>query len=524
MDDTYNQIELLKQQTELIKSLQQTIQQQNQTIAELNETVAYLKQKLFGASSEKSKSRDVEGQLSFFNEAEFLATPAEPEPTLKQAVGGYDRVSRKPKAKREDIIGNLPVTQVICEVSGENRICPRCGTELEAIGQNIVREELKLTPAKIERIQYVQKVYGCPECKKEDAYIVKAETPSPLLKHSLASPSTVAYVMYQKYVNSMPLYRQSKDWEQMNVKLSRATLANWVIKCGLAYLKPVWEHLHRHLVSQEFIHADETPCQVLKEEGKKPTSKSYMWVYRSGYGSKPVVLFEYQPSRAGEHAADFLKDFHGYLHCDGFRGYNKLTNVTRCGCWAHLRRYFMDALPKNHASYINPLPAEIGVDYCNQLFKIERKLVDCDPEIRKQKRLEHEVPVLKAFWCWLETLNVSATSKLGRAVTYAKNQKPYMENYLLDGRCSISNNAAENAIRPYTVGRKNYLFHDTPKGAEASAIIYSLVETAKANNLNIYMYLQTLLLYMPDYLDEPDGIESMMPWSERIRQTCSNKS
>ena len=236
-----------------------------------------------------------------------------------------------------------------------------------------------------------------PKTVKPNLYpsvIVGAETPSPLLKHSLASPSTVAYVMYQKYVNSIPLYRQEADWKQLGVKLPRATLANWVIKCGIDYMEPVYEQLHQHLLERDIIHADETPCQVLKEEGKTAQSKSYMWLYGSGNdGLPPIRLYDYQPSRGGYH-----------------------------------------------------------------------------------------------------------------------------------GRCSISNNIAENIARPYAVGRKNFLFHDTVKGARASSIIYSLVETAKLNNLNIYAYLETVLLYMPDYKNEPEGIEELMPWSDMIQQRCRIKS
>ena len=397
---------------------------------------------------------------------------------------------------------------------------------MEVIGKKIVREELRIIPAKVERIRYVQEVLGCPECKKDGAsVIVGAETPSPLLKHSLASPSTVAYVMYRKYVNSIPLYRQEADWKQMGVKLGRATLANWVIKCGLDYMEPVYERLHEHLLERDIIHADETPCQVLKEDGKTAQSKSYMWLYGSGNdGLPPIRLYDYQPGRGGYHAKTFPEGFSGYLTCDGFSGYNKLRNVTRCGCLAHMRRYWYEALPGKNRKFPDKTPAEIGFDYCNRLFELEREYEDLDAATRKTKRLETEPAIWEAYWSWLETVNPAGGSRLAKAVTYAKNQKPYMENYLLDGRCSISNNIAENIARPYAVGRKNFLFHDTVKGARASSIIYSLVETAKYNNLNIYAYLETVLLYMPDYKNEPESIEELMPWSEMIQQRCRIKS
>ena len=511
---------------QMTKSHEAQTAQLNQTIANLNETVEYLKKKLFASSSEKTKKDAFPGQLDLFNEAEAAADPSVPEPTLEEAVGGYKRKARKQKATREEILAGLPVVEVPCTVPDEDRNCPYCNTPMEVIGKKVVREELRIIPAKVERIQYVQEVLGCPECKKDGAsVIVGAETPSPLLKHSLASASTVAYVMYQKYVNSIPLYRQEADWKQLGVKLSRATLANWVIKCGIDYMEPVYGHLHQCLLERDIIHADETPCQVLKEDGKTAQSRSYMWLYGSGNdGLPPIRLYDYQPSRGGYHAEEFLKGFSGYLICDGFSGYNKLKGVIRCGCLAHMRRYWKEALPGKSRKSSDKTHAEIGLDYCNQLFELEKEYADLDADTRKAERLETEPAMWEAYWSWLETVNPAGGSRLAKAVTYAKNQKPYMENYLLDGRCSISNNIAENIARPYAVGRKNFLFHDTVKGAQASAIIYSLVETAKLNNLNIYAYLETVLLYMPDYKNEPEGIEELMPWSEMIQQRCQIKS
>ena len=511
---------------QMTKSHEAQTAQLNQTIANLNETVEYLKKKLFASSSEKTKKDAFPGQLDLFNEAEAAADPSVPEPTLEEAVGGYKRKARKQKATREEILAGLPVVEVPCTVPDEDRNCPYCNTPMEVIGKKVVREELRIIPAKVERIQYVQEVLGCPECKKDGAsVIVGAETPSPLLKHSLASASTVAYVMYQKYVNSIPLYRQEADWKQLGVKLSRATLANWVIKCGIDYMEPVYGHLHQCLLERDIIHADETPCQVLKEDGKTAQSRSYMWLFGSGNdGLPPIRLYDYQPSRGGYHAEEFLKGFSGYLICDGFSGYNKLKGVIRCGCLAHMRRYWKEALPGKSRKSSDKTHAEIGLDYCNQLFELEKEYADLDADTRKAERLETKPAIWEAYWSWLETVNPAGGSRLAKAVTYAKNQKPYMENYLLDGRCSISNNIAENIARPYAVGRKNFLFHDTVKGAQASAIIYSLVETAKLNNLNIYAYLETVLLYMPDYKNEPEGIEELMPWSEMIQQRCQIKS
>lgn len=439
-----------------IVNLNETINGLQNQITNLTEMIMLLRKEKFGSSSEKTP-KQVEGQISIFNEAEIEADDTAREPVIKE-VHGYTR--RDPKTKREELIKDLPVREILCESAPEDLKCPRCNTELKPIGKEVVREELEYIPAKLQIVRYVRMSYECPKCKHTDhPYIQKALTPTSLMNHSLALPSSVANVMYQKYVNAVPLYRQEKDWENMGLSLSRATMANWVIRCTQDYLIPIVEHLQKELLSREIIHCDETPVHVLKEEGKKPQTKSYMWLYRTGIDDKaPVILYDYQPSRNGDHAVTFLKDFKGYVHSDGYSGYNKLTNITRCGCWAHLRRKFVEAIPNKKDANAPLTSAEIGRDYCNQLFKIEESLKDLSPEERKFKRLELEKPVLDAFWCWLESLNVLKGSALGKAVTYARNQKPYMENYLLDGRCAISNNAAENAIRPFTVGR-NYVFN-----------------------------------------------------------------
>lgn len=503
-----------------IEHLENTIKDLQNQVNNLTEMVLLLRKEKFAPSSEKTP-KQVDGQLSLFNEAELEADASAPEP-IKREVKGYTR--NNPKTKREELLKDLPVREILCETSSEELYCGQCNTTLKPLGKEVVREELEYIPAKLQIVRYVRMSYECPKCKHTDhPYIRKALTPTSLMNHSLASPSSVAHVMYEKYVNSVPLYRQEKDWEQLGISLSRATMANWVIRCSQDYLIPVVEHLRKELLSRDIIHCDETPVQVLKEEGKKPQTKSYMWLYRTGNDEKsPVILYDYQPSRNGDHAVTFLKDFHGYVHSDGFSGYNKLTGITRCGCWAHLRRKFVEAIPGKKLPDAPLTNAEIGRDYCNQLFEIESRLKNLKPEERKVKRLELEKPVLEAFWCWLENLNVLSGSALGKAVTYAKNQKKYMENYLLDGRCALSNNAAENAIRPFTVGRKNWLFADTPKGASASAAVYSIIETAKANGLNVYTYLEYLFLYMPDtdWRNYPELLDDLMPWSEAVQAEC----
>ena len=503
-----------------IEHLENTIKDLQNQVSNLTEMVLLLRKEKFASSSEKTP-KQVDGQLSLFNEAEIEADPKSEEPVICRKGSMYHK---KPKTSREELLKDLPVEEFPCVLHPDDMFCNQCGTSLKEIGFVKVRDEIEYIPAKVQIIRYMQQACECPACKHTTKpFIKKAAVPKSVLNHSLASPSSVSYVMYQKYVNSIPLYRQEKDWEQMGIALSRATMANWVIRSSQDHFEPVIRHLQKELLKREVIHCDETPVQVLKEEGKKPQTKSYMWLYRTGNdGKAPIILYDYQPSRSGENAASYLKDFKGYVHSDGYSGYNKLDGITRCGCWAHLRRKFVEAIPDKKAADAPLTSAEIGRDYCNQLFKVEESLKDLTPEERFCKRLELEKPILEAFWCWLESLNVLKGSALGKAVTYAMNQRPFMVNYLLDGRCALSNNAAENAIRPFTVGRKNWLFADTPKGASASAAVYSIIETAKANGLNVFAYLQHLLLYMPDtdWQNHPEELDDLMPWSPEVQEQC----
>ena len=333
----------MNNQDAYIEHLENTIKDLQNQVNNLTEMVMLLRKDKFGPSSEKTP-KQVDGQLSLFNEAELEADTSVPEP-IKKTVKGYVRTHSR--TKREELIKDLPVREILCETDSNELFCGQCMTALRPIGKEVVREELEYIPAKLQVVRYVRMAYECPKCKHSNhPYIIKALTPTSLMNHSLASPSSVANVMYQKYVNSVPLYRQEKEWEQLGISLSRATMANWVIRCSQDYLYPVIEHLRKELLSREVIHCDETPVQVLKEDGKKPQTQSYMWLYRTGNDDKsPVILYDYQPSRNGDHAVTYLKDFNGYVHSDGYSGYNKLSGITRCGCWAHLRCKFIEAIP-----------------------------------------------------------------------------------------------------------------------------------------------------------------------------------
>ena len=524
------QQELFKQLLETMEQLRKdnaALREQNaaltQTVANLNETVAYMSRKLYGSSSEKKQKEDP-GQLTLdlFNEAETEADPSRKEPDEKEVIGPYTR-TKTGKKSRDGIVGDLPVSKVICHVPEEEQSCPLCGEQMELVGTKFVREEIQIIPAKVKRIHYYKEVYACKTCRDgHDEFVAtEAETPTPLIKHSLASPSTIGYIMYMKYAMYMPLYRLEADMLQHGIRLHRGTMANWIIRCSMEYLKPVFRRLHEHLLMRDIIHADEVPCQVLKEPGRAPQAKSYMWIYLTGDDGGPgIVLYDYHPGRSGQYAKEFLEGFHGYVHCDGYSGYNTPEDIMRVGCYAHLRRKFYDAIPAKRPESSPMTAAEVGVSYCDSLFSLERIYKDASKKQRMKIRLEKEKPVVDEFYRWVEKLRPVKGSKLAAAVTYAKNQKQSLMNFFKDERLELSNNAAERKAKSYVMGRKNFLFHDTVDGAEASAIVYSLVESARANGLNIYQYLYTVLLYMPDYIDEPDGIEDMMPWSEFMKERC----
>ena len=462
-------------------------------------------------------------QMRIFNEAEQVQDPKAEEPTEKTLVAAHER---KKKRTNEELTKDIPTEEVILELPDDQLNCSACGGKLVRIGKKFLYEELQFVPAQLRLIKYYAYTYACKECEKRTGFgnLVTVEAPPRLLKHSLASPATVAAVMTQKYVDGIPLARQEKIWKREGVELSRATLANWVIEVSRRWLRPLYRLMRKHLPKLDVLHADETVVQVLKEDGKPATSESRMWVYASGrYCAEPIRFFEYQPDRSGKHLAALLKDFSGCLVTDGYAGYTQVSGAVRCGCWAHMRRTWREAMPKGATTATSK--AAVGYEYCNKLFALERKIETSAPKTRQQARQAQVEPLLDVYWAWVEKLDPTPGSKLADAVNYAKNQKTFLNEFLYHGAVDISNNIAENAIRPFVVGRKNWLFCDTPKGAEASAIVYTLVETAKANGLDPFRYLNYVLLNLRDLGQNPpnEKLEEFLPWSKTIQAECKPK-
>lgn len=523
--DTISQLNMtIKSQNEIIISLKETIASNQEQMQIMTEKIDYLTAKLFGTSSEKTKN--LEGQYSLFDEAEQEAAPAD-ESAVAESIPVKEH-TRKAKSKQADIFKGVPSRDEIIPLSDEQKYCGDCGAELEVIGKEFVRREFRFTPAKGEVVNIYIETAKCPVCSEAPAMekavqFVKSHAPEALIPHSYATASVVAFVMYQKYANSMPLYRQEQDFKQMGVLLGRATLANWIIHCASEYFAPFYGYLHRELLRRQFLMADETRVQVLKEPERKAQTDSFLWLFRTGEdGLPPIILYKYTETRAGFHAADFLKGFKGYLETDCYQGYNSLPDVRRCCCWAHLRRYFVEAVPKGkELDYSNP--AAQGVQYCNKLFEYERQSKEKGHTFgqRKEYRLQKETPVLNAFWEWVSQQSPKKGTRFEKAVNYAQNHKEQFMTYLADGRCSFSNNLSENSIRPFTVGRRNWLFSDTPKGADASAAVYTMVEMARAHKLNIYKYLNYLLERLPRTAMSDKEMSKLVPWSETVQATCS---
>lgn len=518
-------------QNTLILSLQKMLEESNakndakdQLISNLQAQLDYLKNKVFGSTNE-SKKDVFPGQMTLFtNDEDTNKQAVTVEPEIIE-IKSHTR-ERKPKATYDEMFENIKTTQVAVEtLSEEERRCPECGEIMISIGSEIIRTEIIYHEPRLERIEYVATTYRCPNFLKEsETTIVKDKCKPALIQGSYVSSGLAAHVMYSKYVMANPLYRQEQDFMHLGAKIGRGTMANWIIRCSQDYLVHMYNHLHASLLNRKYLMADETPIQVLKEPERRPQSKSYIWVVRTGEDRNvPIILFKYTPTRKGENAAGFLEGAPKgyYLMTDGYKGYNKVPEANRCACWAHIRRYWLNAIPKGHEHDYNH-PAVQGFMYCEKLFAYEKQYKAKGLSIKQtyKRRLKDQEPLIDAFLAWVDNLKPKTGDKIIKAITYTNGCRPYLKNYLQDGACSLSNNLSENAVRPIVMGRKNWLFSDTQAGAEASMVIYSLIETAKANDIDPLKYLTYLLenRLNEDMTDE--DLENFAPWSEATRELC----
>jgi len=530
-----------------IISLETSLEEQKNRIADLENMLHNMQRMLFGKKSEKMVPQvpaNAGEQMSMFNEAEQDADPEVPDPLAVEEV--EVAAHKRKKTSRKEKFGKFPVLTQDYLLDSPARNCDECGQPMDLIGKELVKEEYEFVPAHIEKHEFYRGVYMCKccehgtpaclecafaseemcaKCKNRPRTILKkAQLPLeyryPFLKHSYASPSTVAQVIYAKYVQAIPLDRQVKDWERAQFPMSKATLCNWILEVDKYYGKVLVDYMHRQLLKSHVLHCDETPVQV---NGEENPSKCHMWVFRSGeYEKKQIVIFDYQPSRKGECASRFLDGYKNYFVSDGYAGYNRAgDDGIRCGCWIHARRKFIEASPDK--KMLTPSKAKTGFDFCEEILLEEKKLKDLNPEERKKKRQEKIKPIIDRFYLWCDQVEPrGATSKFSEALTYARNQKESLCRFLEDGNIPAHNNRAENAIRPFVIGRKNWLFSQTAKGASASADMYSLVETAKANGLDVFEYLSWMFrqITAANHSFTDEFLESLMPWSEKAQENC----
>lgn len=493
----------------------------SQRIVKLEEELALARLHRFAPRSEKHMDR-------VFNEAEQSAVEGDDEGCEETDCVDLPDTGlpdpQKPQGQkrgRRPLPENLPRERVEYDLADDQKVCPCCNHPMHRMGE-LVTEQLHIE-VKAKVLQNARANYACRHCDRTgiNTPIVIAPMPAQPLPGSIATASTLAFALVHKYVDGTPLYRLAQAFARAGVPVSRGALGHWVIGSSERHLHRLYDALKLRLRSQTVIHGDETTVQVLKEEGKDPTSTSYMWAYRSGEDSEqPIVLFDYQPGRGQEHPQTFLGDYCGILMSDGYSAWRTLNGATHVGCMAHARRKFVDALKARKKPGGPPAQA---LTFFDQLYRIERQARDEEPDedegetqadARRRFRQQHSVPVLNALKAWLDAIapKVVPDTKLGDAVSYTLNQWEYLTRYTEDGRMPIDNNLLERDIRIFATGRKSWLFSDSVDGAKASAVIYSLMLTCRACRVEPLAWLGHVLTELPQRPGDAD-IEDLLPFN-----------
>ena len=484
------------------------------TIDSLHEQLRLLQHHRYGRRCEKYNA----DQLDLFNEAEASADhPDESDLQVDEQTITVPTHSRK-KGGRKPLPATLPRIEVIHDLAEDEKVCAHDGERLVPIG-DVVSEQLDIIPAKVQVIRHIRKKYACPCCEQG---VKTAPLPSQPIPKSIASPGMLAQIAVSKYQDALPLYRQQTIFKRLGVELPRATLAQWMIRLGVL-IQPLINLLQDQLLEHDIVQMDETPVQVLKEPDKTATSKSYMWVQKGGPPDRPILLYEYDPSRSQQVPLRLLEGFNGYLQTDGYEGYAAVGSqalVVQVGCWAHARRKFDEAI-KAQGKTKKPTPGKAtkALAFIQKLYRTEALIKHDTPQARYQARLEQALPILAEMRVWLDQslTQVPPKTTLGKALYYLDHQWEKLIRYCEDGRLNIDNNPVERAIRPFVTGRKNWLFSDTVKGAKASANLYSLIETAKANGLEPYHYLRYVFERLPA-AQSLTNLEALLPYNLNANQ------
>ena len=483
IDTLPNDVEQLKK---LLSFKDREITQLKQQYQNILEQFRLAQHKQFGKSSEVSPN-----QQSLFNEAEEIA--GEAISSLKEDEN-EDHLHTRKTPKRKPLPKHLPREVIIHDLSDEDKVCGDCGHTLHKMGED-KSEQLEFIPAQVKVIEHIRPKYSCRGCEQQglNVNIKMAPVPVSPIPKSFATPSLLSQIITSKYQYALPLYRQESLFKQYGIELSRQTMSSWILDVT-PLLIPIVESLHTIQLRQCVINADETPLTVIHEDKNKPPN---------------IVLYDYQNSRSGRCAKDYLKNFNGHLQVDGYAGYEQ-TDATLAGCWAHARRKFIEAQTVQVKGKTGK--ADWAINHIQKLYRIEKEIHDKTAEEKQRTRIEQSKPLLEQFKSWLDksALHIPPKSAIGKAVGYSIRQWPKLTRYIENGYLNIDNNRAERAIKPFVIGRKNWMFSNTAKGAEASAVLYSLIETAKANGLIPFDYLNHLLKELPN---KPDDIDYLLPWN-----------
>lgn len=500
----------------LFLGLQSSVDELKNTIQILSEQIKVLNSRQYGRKSEQISALQMELELGF-NDTEVTADETVPEPTLEEAAPR----KKRPAGKREADLKKITEHRDIEISISDEELDEKFGKgKWKKLPPQIITK-LEHVPASFIAVTYRIGVYAADD----NQTIVRAEKPNELWTNSIATPSLVSSIIFGKYVNAVPLYRQEQTYKENNINISRATMANWMIMAYEKYLRHYYEALHKKLLEQKYLHADETPVLVSKD-GRETGAKSYMWVYttKDMDGVPKIALYNYRMTRSSEHPRDFLRGFKGTLMTDGYQSYHKLEkddpeSFKVAGCWVHVKRKYTDIIKAN-GKKVKAFYADQAVKMIAEIYREDDKLDDLSPEDRLKGRQENVKPLVDKYFDWVRKYHeyVDAQSETGKAFTYSLNQEKYLRVFLNDPYVEMDNNKAERTIRPFTTGRKNWVMIDTIKGAEASAGLYSLAETAKANNLKTYDYFRYLLTELPKYIHdfETEVPESLFPWSENF--------
>jgi transposase len=528
--------ELKRQRTELIEEVANL----KTKIATLEEQARLYRYRLFGQSSEKTQDPSAHGIVTEIKEAKGTRiTGTQPlEKDLEEKPEGYQAYETievkahkrsKRKGKREEDLSGLPVERVEYEIPEEERVCPDCGSTMHDIGVE-VRRELKVIPAQYIVVEHAQHKYACRDCEQTNDHtpIIEAEAPAAMIPGSLATPSAVAFFAIQKYVYCVPIYRLEKGFLREGFFLSRQTMNNWIAKCVMLYLIMIYNLMKEELLLETVLHCDETTVQVLREPDRKAKAKSYEWLYRTtGSAERQIVIYEYTQTRGRENPDLFFEwtDIKRFIHSDGYEVYHDLKGVISVGCWVHVRRRFYQAAEAAAKDAIlDGSMAEQGLICIDFLFYLEHFYENLTPTQRYTRRLELSKPIADSFFAWAEKAQNQALpgSLIGGAIKYALNQKEYLLNVFLDGRLELSNNRAERSIKPFVMGRKNWLFFNTPAGAEVGSVMYSIIETSLENGLDPNKYLTYLLESLPK--TNQSGAYALLPWSTDLPASCRSRA